>query len=281
MRPLAGRSGVNPSQRFTRNNPCPVCGGHATAPRGKEQRCYGFESSDGQYAHCTREEYAGLLAPHKGGDTYAHRLAGECRCGTTHGLERTAPSSAKGNGARQVKNEHAHAPEPAAGPQRRVAEYVYEDRNGEPLRRKVRLEPGPGGRAKTFVWEHPDGGGWKRSKGDGNPHVLYALPLVVEAEVVHLGEGEKAADALNAHFAEHGMADHAATCAPTTQWEPEFTQALRAKRVVLWCDRDEDGEKQAVTPHVALQTVGVRVEAVRAAIPAEKADAADHLERVA
>jgi hypothetical protein len=46
-------------------------------PRHKSVRCYGFRSTDRQYLHCTRSEYANGLAPHKGGDTYVHRAEGE------------------------------------------------------------------------------------------------------------------------------------------------------------------------------------------------------------
>lgn len=62
-------------------------------PQGKGVRCWGFYSSDGKYAHCTREEYAGQLEP-TDANTYAHRLSGRCRCGETHDAEvapRVAP----------------------------------------------------------------------------------------------------------------------------------------------------------------------------------------------
>jgi hypothetical protein len=72
-------------ERFTADNPCPICGGYERLPHGRGERCYGYLSSDGQYAHCTREEYAGNLQPHKGGETYAHRLYGTCACDNIHG----------------------------------------------------------------------------------------------------------------------------------------------------------------------------------------------------
>ena len=49
---------VAPQQRFTREQPCPICRGYDAAPRGKRRRCFGFLSNDGAYAHCTREELA-------------------------------------------------------------------------------------------------------------------------------------------------------------------------------------------------------------------------------
>lgn len=77
---------------WTRSNPCVICDGHSGLPQGKGIRCYGFLSSDGRYGHCTREERAGSLLPHKGGSTFAHRLDGECRCGLSHGA--TSPVAA-------------------------------------------------------------------------------------------------------------------------------------------------------------------------------------------
>lgn len=70
-------------QSRTPANPCPICQGHPALPQGRGIRCFGFGTD--RYAHCTREEFAGALSPHKGGDTYAHRLSGPCRCGLTHG----------------------------------------------------------------------------------------------------------------------------------------------------------------------------------------------------
>jgi hypothetical protein len=72
------------AQRFTRGHPCPVCGGWDALPRGRGARCSGFASDDGLFAHCSREELAGGLAEEASG-TYAHRLAGPCKCGVDHG----------------------------------------------------------------------------------------------------------------------------------------------------------------------------------------------------
>jgi hypothetical protein len=86
---MAAETRVRSDQRFTRNNPCPVCGGWNTMRRGHGSRCWGYASDDGQYAHCVRPEYAGRLDPN-GGGAYAHRLAGGCRCGVDHGFTRSA-----------------------------------------------------------------------------------------------------------------------------------------------------------------------------------------------
>ena len=72
-------------ERWTASDPCGVCGGHPSSPQGRGERCYGFRSSDGKYLHCTREEHAGSLRMHNGGNTFAHRASGDCRCGLRHG----------------------------------------------------------------------------------------------------------------------------------------------------------------------------------------------------
>src|SRR5439155_11444245 len=76
---------VSTEQRFSRTNPCPVCSGHDAMARRRGQRCYGFVSSDGSFAHCTREDYAGGAPLDPDSQTYAHRLNGPCPCGREHG----------------------------------------------------------------------------------------------------------------------------------------------------------------------------------------------------
>jgi hypothetical protein len=67
----------------TKHDPCLVCGGYRTLPRGTNSRCHGFVSSDRRYVHCSREEQAGLLE--RGSDgLFSHRIEGRCRCGADH-----------------------------------------------------------------------------------------------------------------------------------------------------------------------------------------------------
>jgi hypothetical protein len=77
------QQGVTRTQRFSKSNPCPICGGYESDARGAGRRCHGFISFDGDFAHCTREERAGDLELKSG--TFAHRLKGPCKCGTQHG----------------------------------------------------------------------------------------------------------------------------------------------------------------------------------------------------
>ena len=66
---------VGSDQRFTKESPCPVCGGYDEAPRGRGLRCWGFLSSDGKTANCTNGVRAGDLTINPRSETYAHRLA--------------------------------------------------------------------------------------------------------------------------------------------------------------------------------------------------------------
>ena len=83
--------GQHPIRRFTRTDPCPICGGHDGLARGQGVRCYGYYSPSGKLARCTREERAGGLPQNRDG-TYSHRLHGPCRCGQTHGPADHAPA---------------------------------------------------------------------------------------------------------------------------------------------------------------------------------------------
>lgn len=112
---------------WSRSNPCVICGGHPSLPQGKGVRCYGFASSDGRYAHCTREEHAGSLSPHKGGSTFAHRIEGGCRCGFTHGSSAPVASIRSSRTAR-----HDDRPLPWAVPEAHV-EMIHEYRLGGAL----------------------------------------------------------------------------------------------------------------------------------------------------
>jgi hypothetical protein len=82
-------------QRFTPSRPCPVCNGHSELGRGHARRCFGFLSSDADYAHCTREELAGDLEQNPASLTYAYWLRGPCRCGGEHSAPIALPDRAR------------------------------------------------------------------------------------------------------------------------------------------------------------------------------------------
>ena len=72
---------VSSGQRFTEDNPCPICFGYESLPHGQRRRCWGF--LDGAWAVCTRKEMSGGLPHNDAG--YSHLLARNCRCGNDHG----------------------------------------------------------------------------------------------------------------------------------------------------------------------------------------------------
>ena len=72
---------VNSGQRFTEDNPCPICFGYESLPHGQRRRCWGF--LDGAWAVCTRKEMSGGLPDN--GVGYSHLLTRKCRCGNDHG----------------------------------------------------------------------------------------------------------------------------------------------------------------------------------------------------
>lgn len=216
---------VQRDQRFTKARPCPICGGGDNDVRGKERRCHGYLSSDGSYAHCSRENHAGSL-PVEGGGTYAHRLSGPCKCGTTHGEASTARPEI-------------------------VAVYPYRDKRGQHLFDVVRYEP------KTFKQRKPDGS-WGRG---GAPCVLYRLPELLDAdqsETVYIVEGEKDVDNMRAN-------GFIATCGPmgANSWaHVDDLSALRGRHVVVIPDADEPGRKHAAEVAESLSGIAMSVRIV-------------------
>ena len=190
-------------RRWTPSNPCPICGGHPGLPQGTGARCIGFESSDGEYGYCSREEHAGTLDPHPSaeGCTYAHRLAGPCRCGITHG--EAAPVAARPARRRRLE---APAPRPWTIPDDAVEMvHDYHDESGALAFQAVRILKSRRGRLpKTMPRHRGEGGAWFFGQGQrwrGNP----SKPLYREAEglaELRLGghvlivEGERDADAV-------------------------------------------------------------------------------------
>ena len=124
-------SAVAPSQRFRRQFPCPICGGGADSREG--ERCWGFQSADGEWAHCTRAELAGGLEPGPD-ESYAHRVSGDCKCGVTH----------------------APGPERQPGPVLRVGRTILTEKDwqvGEFIHRRRDYSDG----TKGFTWHRADG----------------------------------------------------------------------------------------------------------------------------
>ena len=161
---------------------------------------------------------------------------------------------------------HSTRPAPTAGPPRgrsgarsgqlgQVTErWPYEDATGAAIFRVVRLD-GPQG--KTFLQQHPEGGGsccddpedpckpvreapgWRWGHGRDVPHALYRLPELLEAspdDLLFVVEGERCADALRALGLTATTSDGGAG-----KWRGEHTFSLEGRRVVLLPDNDRPG----------------------------------------
>jgi hypothetical protein len=231
---------VASSQRFTRNNPCPVCGGSANDSRGKGTRCFGFISDDPEWCHCTREDRAGQVRYFSDSQTYAHRLVGDCRCGIRHD---PTPSS---NGR--------HHPNGSPGGRKIAAEYNYRDEKGDSLFQTVRLDP------KDFRQRHVNGDGTWVWNLDGVRRVLYRLPDLLAAPLdrtVYVVEGEKDADRVRSF----GLV---ATTNPmgAGKWSDEYSEYLRDRHIVILPDNDQAGHDHAQKVALSLNGVAATVKIV-------------------
>ena len=205
---------VSREQRYTRDHPCPICGGFDQAPRGNGVRCFGF--TDGEWAHCTREEHAGGIAFNVKNSAYSHVLAGLCQCGKEHGRRTMMGSAAYET----------------------VATYDYQDRDDRLLFQVVRKR-NPVTGAKTFLQRRPDPAardGWTWNL-NGVDRVLYRLPELLAADPqrpVYFVEGEKDVDRL----LERGLV---ATTNPmgAGKWVKKYGRWLRGRSVVVIPDNDD------------------------------------------
>src|SRR5215471_1513688 len=211
-------------RRWTPGEPCPICGGHDRLQRGKGVRCAGFLSSDGRFAHCTRDDKAGELQPSNASPaTYGHRLQGRCGCGAEHAPDLSPRPAAQGRGF------------PAGTA---VIEHRIRDIDGELVgvhrRRKL-----PDGTKWGPYWYGPDG----KTKGLGGRRpsdLLYQVELLREAPSnapVILTEGEPAADALT----RLGFLALGTVCGAGSTLSLKAAAHLRGRHVYCWPDEDELG----------------------------------------
>jgi putative DNA primase/helicase len=234
------------SNRFTRKNPCLICGGHDGIERGKGRRCHGFLSSVGSYANCSREEHAGTLPKNAKSDTYGHKLEGDCKCGVRHD------------------------PLPEAPRKRIVAEYDYTDERGELLYQVVRFEP------KDFRQRRPDGrGGWAWNL-NGVRRVPYRLPQLLESNqqtTVFIVEGEKDADRL----ASLGLVA-TTNASGAGKWRSEYNEHLPGRHVCILPDNDEPGRSHARMVATSLKGQAASVKVVELPSLPDKGDVSGWLD---
>ena len=230
---------VGRSQRFSRRNPCPICSGGHDDPAGQGVRCYGFLSDDGQYAHCTREDYAGALTQGRNGG-YSHRLGGTCECGEPH----DGPAS-----------QGPHSPKPRKQRLCPVTRsYPIIDRQGQRVGVHWRTDytTETGAKGKDMWWEGHNGRGSEEMP-------FYNLPPALAAASgarVYLVEGEHACDALTRAGV---LAVGTVTGADGTPCD-DTLRALEGFEVVLWPDNDGKGQQH-------MERIAARLAALKVATP--------------
>jgi hypothetical protein len=221
---------IGRAQRFTKQHRCPICGGSEGDTRGRGERCFGFLSDDGLWAHCSRENYAGDVTINPSSSTYAHRLNGACRCEIVHSNTQPNTNDDKPNSPKQI-----------------VAAYDYKDRHEKVVFQVVRYQP------KRFAQRHPDSDGdWHWGLG-GDPSrcgcpkiapILYRLPELLESDpsqTVFITEGEKQSDVLW----EAGLV---ATTFPMGAGKSHLVRdlsALEGRHVAILPDNDGQGRTHA------------------------------------
>lgn len=159
-------------------------------------------------------------------------------------------------------------------PQQIVAEYDYRGENGDLLYQIVRKEPGKNGRKKDFSIRRLDGAGGWTYNSKGVTLVPYRLPELLAADVVVIVEGEGKVDAL-------AKLNIVATCNPfgAGKWPKDFRPYLEGKKVIIWPDKDDAGQKHADQVASLLQDVAASIRMVQppGELP-EKGDVKDGVE---
>lgn len=141
-----------------------------------------------------------------------------------------------------------------------VAVFDYVDAEGRVRYQSCRLEPGPGGRKKTFRQRRPDGrGGWINNM-DGVTRVPYRLHEIKGKDVVYIPEGEAKADLL-------WTMGLPATCSAggAGKWEAAFSVTLHdlgIGRVVALADNDDPGRAHAEDVARSCHAAGLQVKVV-------------------
>lgn len=231
-------------QRFSGTHPCPICGGYGQRPRGTGERCFGFLSDDGRFAHCTREEFAGALQRNPASQAFAHGLQGPCGCGQTHSPARPGP------GGKAEPREAALQTWDYWSADGRIGlfqVYRYEASNGKSYGVR-RLAPADWRSCQYREQCRKEGvtcaDGWigslkARPCSPAVAAVLYSLPLLTAAEpgdLIAVAEGEKCAEALSS-------LGFMATTSPfgAGKWRSEYSERLTALSAAIFADADGPG----------------------------------------
>lgn len=245
-------------RRFTKKNPCPICGGGHDTERGIGERCTGFLSEDERYAYCTRKGGGLELNENMEPAAYAHRLDGDCDCGLPHGahLNGHGPGQTSGATSRDGRSRATKA----RG--RIVATYDYVDEESNLLYQNVRFDP------KDFRPRHKANGKWAWNLKSVR-RVPYHLPELIAAhgEEIWVVDGEKDADRLRAG---------GVTATSMKPWDAAYAEYFRDADVIVIRDKDTGaGKEQTHEVAQALTGVAASVSVVEALTGT---DVSDHLD---
>ncbi len=119
----------------------------------------------------------------------------------------------------------------------KTTKYCYCTKDNELSYLKIRTDNSDGG--KSFVFQKPNG----ENGIQGIKHLLYNLPNILRADVVYFVEGEKCADAL----IKLGYCATTLDRGANSKWQPEISEWLKGKEVIILPDNDEPGMKYART----------------------------------
>lgn len=151
-----------------------------------------------------------------------------------------------------------------------VAEYVYQDRLGNPAYRVLRfIEDGK----KTFRQQRWEGNQWKWGM-EGVERMMYRLPLILSSQgkAVWIVEGEKDADNL-IRFGKVATT----SVAGSSSWMTAYAQTFSGMDVVLCGDNDEPGRKYIKQILDSIDGVASRIRVV--IVPDPDKDISDFLSR--
>lgn len=252
-------AGVPPERRWSRGWPCPICDGHPYLPQGKGVRCYGFLSVDAQFAHCTREDFAGSIPHTPASNTYAHRLGpAGCLCHVTHLVPASAaPPLAQDN----------REPQPVG-----ETYYEYIDESGHTVAIHKRIDYDDG--SKVMPWCDTEGNHVRGVKLETLP--LFGLPALSGSDSsvpVFFTEGEKAASAVIA-------VGSVGVCCCGGSGQQEFGDAfapLAGRTVFLLPDNDEPGAAYMRRVKLAMEAAGAEPIIVPLPGVPPKGDAVEYL----
>ena len=119
-----------------------------------------------------------------------------------------------------------------------AGQWTYHDANGQPVALVLRFNKPDGSKEFRPVSLHDDGGWYL--KAPATPRPLYGLPDLATASVVHVCEGEKAADAARSIGLIATTSMNGSQSPDKSDWSP-----LVGKTVVILPDNDEAGRKYA------------------------------------